>query len=329
MSTASTTTTDPALIAIGALLVTIFFGCVYVWGRVIERLLRREPPVPYEPREPVPWTGPDLVVSLGILILAYALAPALQATFSGFEPPTTSNSEESGDATLVIPGEDLPTPVDPAPERLLLTPGLIAVQAIASLVAVGLIGLGMHRFAGATRVDLGLTSPRPIRDVLLGIGGMLGASIVVYFIQAILVQYYPSEHPLLEMLKHRPSYWNLILAGLMATIIAPLVEEFVFRVLLQGWLEVKEQTWAKRFPRSIGMLPRGTIAITTSAAFFALLHASQGPDPIALFPLAIVLGYLYHQTHRLLPSVAMHFTFNAVSVLVLWLSLSSKTPLPS
>ncbi len=41
-------------------------------------------------------------------------------------------------------------------------------------------------------------------------------------------------------------------------------------------------------------------------------------DPIPLFLLALVLGYLYRRTHRLFPSVVLHFGINAYSLLMLF-----------
>ena len=59
----------------------------------------------------------------------------------------------------------------------------------------------------------------------------------MYAIQAILVQWYPSEHPLVRLLRQSPDPAMLVLCCLSAVVVAPLFEEFVFRVLLQGWLE--------------------------------------------------------------------------------------------
>ena len=42
------------------------------------------------------------------------------------------------------------------------------------------------------------------------------------------------------------------------------------------------------------------------------------PDPIPLFFLALVLGYLYRRTHRLAPSLVLHMAFNATSIALLF-----------
>jgi membrane protease YdiL (CAAX protease family) len=58
-----------------------------------------------------------------------------------------------------------------------------------------------------------------------------------------------------------------------------------------------------------------------SAAIFALLHVGQGPAPIPLFFLAIGLGYLYRQTHRVAPSFIVHLMINSLSMAVMWAGL--------
>jgi hypothetical protein len=60
------------------------------------------------------------------------------------------------------------------------------------------------------------------------------------------------------------------------------------------------------------------IPVVTSALVFALLHVGQGPAPIPLFLLALGLGYLYQRTHRLWPSVVLHFLLNTSSLAMLW-----------
>jgi len=67
-------------------------------------------------------------------------------------------------------------------------------------------------------------------------------------------------------------------------------------------------------------LPHGWLPILLSSFLFGLAHFSHGVDPIPLFLFGIVLGYLYQRTHRLLPSIVAHMTFNAFSMFQLWLS---------
>jgi hypothetical protein len=62
--------------------------------------------------------------------------------------------------------------------------------------------------------------------------------------------------------------------------------------------------------------------ILVSAAAFSLMHLGHGYDFIPLFPLAVGLGYLYQQTHRIVPCIVVHLLLNATSLVVLWLAVT-------
>lgn len=184
---------------------------------------------------------------------------------------------------------------------------------LASALSLGLTWLVMSSLAvlwlrssyHATWRDFGL--PRSAgeagRDVLLGVVACAAMLVPVYGVQllVVLVAGLPSSHPTIEQLLTNPSAETVIAAALMAVVIAPLFEELAFRVLLQGWLE------------RIGGR-RAWWPIFVSAALFALAHVGQGWAPVPLAVLAVGIGYVYRQTHRLVPIVAMHMTFNALSL---------------
>lgn len=89
---------------------------------------------------------------------------------------------------------------------------------------------------------------------------------------------------------------ELIILGLLG---APIVEEVYFRQLI-----LKE------------LLPAGKwIALTVSTAAFSLLHMGQYSMLIALI-MGFVLGYAYLQTRNILVPIAMHFTYNLLSILL-------------
>ena len=80
------------------------------------------------------------------------------------------------------------------------------------------------------------------------------ASIVpVYGIQFFFTQILdmPSKHPLLEMAEANPSAGVLLVISVLAAAAAPLAEEFLFRVLLQGWLEkIQSLALARKTPEA-------------------------------------------------------------------------------
>jgi membrane protease YdiL (CAAX protease family) len=64
--------------------------------------------------------------------------------------------------------------------------------------------------------------------------------------------------------------------------------------------------------------PSGWLPILISSLLFAAAHFGYGPDPIAIFFLALVLGYIYHRTHRIVPCIVAHALFNSLAVFILW-----------
>ena len=66
---------------------------------------------------------------------------------------------------------------------------------------------------------------------------------------------------------------------------------------------------------------RGKIRLTIfgSAMVFALAHSVMWPDPIPLFVLGLVLGWLAQRTQNLLPGIVLHALFNGVATAILFL----------
>jgi len=89
-------------------------------------------------------------------------------------------------------------------------------------------------------------------------------------------------------------------------ILAPLVEEFMFRGLLQNW-----------FKRYLGTY----WAILLTAILFSFFHfsSSQGLGNISiigsLFILACFLGFIYERQKSLISSITLHASFNLISII--------------
>ncbi len=99
---------------------------------------------------------------------------------------------------------------------------------------------------------------------------------------------------------------SLLWLGLLITIvIAPFIEEFIFRGVVQTYLR-------KRVTR--------IQAIVLSSIFFAGVHfaPSQGigniPLLVSIFSFGLYLGFIYERQGSLLASFSLHATFNALSI---------------
>lgn len=90
--------------------------------------------------------------------------------------------------------------------------------------------------------------------------------------------------------------------------IAPVVEEILFRGLLQSWMATKVGT------------PMG---IVLTSLIFSLFHcaSSQGMANVilmsSLFVLSCFLGFVYVRQRSLWASIGLHVTFNSISVIML------------
>ena len=85
-----------------------------------------------------------------------------------------------------------------------------------------------------------------------------------------------AEHPLTKLLIEGPNAGILVLAVFSAIVVAPIVEEFLFRVVLQGWFESLE----RRFRRQMRHIAPGAIPIVLSSLPFAAVHfRSAAPTP--------------------------------------------------
>lgn len=110
------------------------------------------------------------------------------------------------------------------------------------------------------------------------------------------------------------SFSEIITALLMILVLAPIIEEFLFRGCLQNY-----------FKKHLGT--RSGIMLT--AFCFAIFHFSfsQGLGNISLiaslFILACFLGFIYEKRQSLYASIGLHMTFNLISTLRILISPES------
>ena len=107
------------------------------------------------------------------------------------------------------------------------------------------------------------------------------------------------QHPYLRLLEQDASLPVLGAVLLAAVVLAPLLEELMFRVIVLGWL--------KPYATS-------TEAIAISSVLFAAVH---GPlNGLALLPLAVLLGSLYDRKRSFWSVFVAHAFFNYWNILL-------------
>jgi membrane protease YdiL (CAAX protease family) len=181
------------------------------------------------------------------------------------------------------------------------------------------------------------------RELLWGIVAFVAIVPPIFWLMMLLVLIAPYRHDTLEQIKLNPTPIVLAASFFSAAVVAPICEEFFFRLILQPWLgriripDVPDHRSAVIYGDSredtLGPTARGPGStepepawqfwwpIAATAATFAALHLGQGPAPIALFALALALGYLYRRTGSFLACIVVHVLLNAFSLT--WQSLDA------
>lgn len=182
--------------------------------------------------------------------------------------------------------------------------GISVAQWLPMLVALWLVA----RKSGATGnfvTDYGL-SFRPIDLIGIPIGIATQVALVP-LLYVPLERLWPAtfgdddiEKRARELYGH-PSTMGIAILILVAVVGAPLVEELVYRGLLQGALGRSLKQW------------RGWLALVLVAAFFALVHFSPVEYP-GLFLVGLVLGVCALRTGRLGMGILTHAAFNAAAL---------------
>lgn len=161
---------------------------------------------------------------------------------------------------------------------------------------------------GSLAADYGLAWPRAA-DVGLGVlGGLAGRLIPTALALLIALEGGISRSAsqqvptILGTQPHGRMGWAVVVV--LAVVGAPVVEELLFRGLVQG-----------AFSRRTGAVP----AIYITAFIFAIAHVfNEGLGaPLVIFPAGLVLGYLRYRTGRLAAGMIAHATFNGTLFLLL------------
>jgi len=266
---------DPRLLATVWLLVSLFVGGVSSWVTVWRRYGQQSPRLDRceEPRAAWAHLPERLALLLACLWLGLHLASKFIVA-SNAKPPELSNSNliqvavASGGTTLLL-------------IALLVGSGRLSTgefglrwQPLTSQLRDGWFGFKLAILPMA--VTMALTSPIRTRD---------------------------TQNPLLTLLADAPEVGTLALVVFVAAVIAPLTEELIFRVILQG---------------SLTTVMPARLAIPIVAVAFSAVH---GPvDGLALLPLALVLGCVFQRRHSYVAVVVIHGLFNATMLALAMLS---------
>ena len=191
----------------------IGLGLVH-WGLAIRKLVRREPLVAWEPRRSAPWGLIDLIAAIVLWIGGQLVAAKIMQAM-GLLPTSLGGDDLSARHTAL----------------------LMLGSGIAQLVVIPLWLAVISLRTGATARDLGFVPEKLLSDIRLGAVAFTMLLPLVFVIQAILTRYQKYEHELINVLQDLPGWEWALGMTFVAGMSAPIVEEILFRLLLQGWLE--------------------------------------------------------------------------------------------
>ena len=256
-------------VAAVALVACGFGACLAVLWLIGWRAWCGRPAVDPRPHAPVPWGGSDVAGA----VLVYV---AFQMLTVGGMPADTALQWK------------------------------VAAAGAAMLAATLVTALHLNG-RGASGSMLGLSVGRLWDDAGLAVAGLALLLAPLLGLAAALDRFVPYHHAIVDFLEAHRDALSIGIVVFAAVVAAPIAEEFLFRRVLQGWLE-------KRLPQRGGMA-----AILLSSLAFAAAHVGQGLAWIPLFFFGLVVGYLVRQTGSIVPGIFLHSLFNGVSVVLLLL----------
>jgi len=285
-----------------------------VWLVLTKRIYRRAPILPREPRRPVPWGLPDLLM---VLVVFLGLQVGVLVAAEHLLGPEATR----GPAMYDVDKADTEHLITRLIEHGRSDPVVLIVCGLAAVVAAPIAEEFLYRLllqGWLERVWEQQRGKMPFLRRLLpgGVGPILLVAVV-----------FARAHFRVPAAPQEPGFtvFKLVVGG------AAALATVVFAVVL---LRVRVGATAADLGWNLQKLPgdaaRGVLAFLLIAAplyaaqigLRSLLPKYIPPDPFTLFPFAVLLGFLYYRTHRLAPSIVLHMSLNGTTLLLVWLAPS-------
>jgi membrane protease YdiL (CAAX protease family) len=200
---------------------------------------------------PVPWTGWQLIILVLLVQLFWPTIIYWTIHQSGLLESDSSQSDPLGRdrANLWVSFATFPFQ-------------------IASIILL-LVGVSRARLA-----DMGLTTRYFGRNLLLALLGwlllapaVLLLNLIINLLYRFLFQVHEEEHPMMRLMISGPSTFELVLVVITAILAAPILEELLFRGVLQPWFAGRQQ--------------RGLIALVAALALATFSRSSKIFDALS------------------------------------------------
>jgi len=196
----------------------LYFATVLVvsfrgWWTAFQRLRSGEPLLPLRETIPATWGLLDIVGGVVLIATLIAVCQAAAMLLMGVAIPTDAESADQAQNTAAMWG-------------------FVIAEVIGCLLLAGGIWLrgGAARFVGPDDSQI-------LGDLRLGLIAFCMLSVPVMIIQVLAALVWPYEHPLIDMLVETRDLQIIVPLVISAAVVAPLAEEFFFRMMFQGWMD--------------------------------------------------------------------------------------------
>jgi membrane protease YdiL (CAAX protease family) len=305
------------------LAVVSFIGWVWLIRR---KVVARLPIIQPRPRTEPFWSLAEFFLCFGLWLVCTTAASLTARRLAGVPLPEASDlAAKTADSTLTTPEE------------------LVAILVAASIANAVVLLCMLVQFGLTNRkvmIEYGLWPNRA--DFSLGALAAVYILPPTLLLSQLLDSFVPYEHQVFDVIKQNPSLAIFLTMSISAVIVAPLFEETLFRMLLQGGGQ-RVARWAEMRGNAdlpIASTPPADLItaeevskwswwpIVIASLTFSTMHLGQGAAPIPLFFFSLGVGYLYRQTGRLWPCIIVHFLLNAFSMIGFGLEVISTGGTP-
>ncbi len=183
-----------------------------------------------------------------------------------------------------------------------------AAYIVCAAVPVAVLVVIAARKRASITEELGLNTHRFGRNLLYGVGGY-AIALPLLFLGSKLGAHIPGptpSNPAIPLLADAGTAWVQILLVALATLAAPLCEEFLFRGVFYNAAKLKVGVWP---------------AIVLTGLIFGFVHPVGISEMVPLAVLGGVFAWLAETRKSLVPSMLGHFFQNSLATAVLLLAL--------
>lgn len=327
------------------LILSIVFAMLLAWSWMLKRLATRSPICPESPIHPLPaahWGAGTIMLAVVLYLGTGFVVGTTHAALTGSRDADREANQAEAEAAPGKPKTDEASTEKKRPDPLTT----ILLTSVTSILFC-LVAFPAFRWRSKIEPsDLGLFPDHWRLQIRYGVVAALLAAPATYAIQIAATRIWKAnEHPVQEMMQERFTPLVALLALLLTVFLAPVVEETLFRGILQRWLtrlfgsgrlsvppplpplaesapgdhppvEWTDEPLVLNLSDSAAGEPGAGMAIVATSIIFAALHGPQWPAPIALFVLSLVLGGVYQKTGSLLVPMVLHGVFNGFSTLL-------------